>query len=173
MTEKNTLLIVDDYEFNRILLRDMFPNYDIIEAVNGFNALEEYQKHEAEICCIISDIMMPVMDGFGLLDWLDKNKVNQKIPVFIVSADTSDKALKKAYDLGATDIVAKPFNMNFVRKRIESMIELFRLREYVSTLDLGDDDDFGAGSDSSSGGMGEFVDPEDIAYDNDFSDTAD
>lgn len=175
MTVKNTLLIVDDYEFNRVMLCDMFPNYDIIEAENGFKAMEEYEKHKDEICCIISDIMMPVMDGFGLLDYLNKNKYNQKVPVFIISADTSSKALTKAFDLGAQDIIAKPFNINFVRKRIENTIELFRLREYVSTLDIDDDcfDNVSAADSGSTGGMGEFVDPEDIAYDNDFSDTAD
>ncbi len=142
MTEKNTLLIVDDYEFNRIMLSDMFPNYNIIEAENGFKAIEEYEKHKDEICGVLSDIMMPVLDGFGLLDYFNKNKYNQKVPVFIISADTSNKALTKAYELGAQDIIAKPFNINFVRKRIENLIELYKLREYVASLAKDDDSDF-------------------------------
>lgn len=139
MTEKNTLLIVDDYEFNRLMLCDMFPNYNIIEAENGFKAIEEYEKHKDEICAVLSDIMMPVLDGFGLLDYFFKNKYVYKAPVFIISAGTSNKALTKAYDYGAEDVIAKPFNINFVRKRIENIIELYRLREIVNAQT--DDDD--------------------------------
>lgn len=156
MTEKNTLLIVDDYEFNRIMLCDMFPNYNIIEAENGFKAIEEYEKHKDEICGVLSDIMMPVLDGFGLLDYFFKNKYNLKVPVFIISADTSNKALTKAYELGAQDIIAKPFNINFVRKRIENIIELYRLREYVESLNTAEDDDFSDLLDESDEGDSDF-----------------
>ena len=131
MTEKNTILIVDDYEFNRLMLSDMFSDKNIIEAENGFKAIEEYEKHKDEICCVLSDIMLPVLDGFGLLDYFNKNKYVDVIPVFIISADTSAKALSRAFDMGAQDVISKPFNVNFVKKRINNTIELFRLREIV------------------------------------------
>lgn len=140
MAEKNTILIVDDYEFNRLMLSDMFSDKNIIEAENGFKAIEEYEKHKDEICCVLSDIMMPVLDGFGLLDYFYKNKYVEVVPVFIISADTSTKSLTKAYDLGAEDVISKPFNINFVKKRINNMIELYRLREIVYNSD---DDDLG------------------------------
>lgn len=128
---KNTILIVDDYEFNRLVLCDMFSDMDIIEAENGFRAIEEYEKHKDEICCVLSDIMMPVLDGLEMLDYFFKNKYVDKVPVFIISADTSTKALTRAFNLGAEDIIAKPFNINFTRKHILNAIELFRLREAV------------------------------------------
>lgn len=140
MAEKNTILIVDDYEFNRLMLSDMFSDKTIIEAENGFKAIEEYEKHKDEICCVLSDIMMPVLDGFGLLDYFNKNKYVEVVPVFIISADTSTKSLTKAYDLGAEDVISKPFNINFVKKRINNTIELYRLREIVYNSD---DDDLG------------------------------
>ena len=140
MAEKNTILIVDDYEFNRLMLSDMFSDKNIIEAENGFKAIEEYEKHKDEICCVLSDIMMPVMDGFGLLDYFHKNRYVVVLPVFIISADTSTKSLTKAFDLGAEDVISKPFNINFVKKRINNMIELYRLREIVYNSDA---DDFG------------------------------
>lgn len=140
MAEKNTILIVDDYEFNRLMLSDMFSDKTIIEAENGFKAIEEYEKHKDEICCVLSDIMMPVLDGFGLLDYFYKNKYVEVVPVFIISADTSTKSLTKAYDLGAEDVISKPFNINFVKKRINNTIELYRLREIVYNSD---DDDLG------------------------------
>lgn len=140
MAEKNTILIVDDYEVNRLMLSDMFSDKNIIEAENGFKAIEEYEKHKDEICCVLSDIMMPVMDGFGLLDYFHKNRYVEVVPVFIISADTSTKSLTKAFDLGAEDVISKPFNINFVKKRINNMIELYRLREIVYNSDA---DDFG------------------------------
>lgn len=140
MAEKNTILIVDDYEFNRLMLSDMFSDKNIIEAESGFKAIEEYEKHKDEICCVLSDIMMPVMDGFGLLDYFHKNRYVEVVPVFIISADTSTKSLTKAFDLGAEDVISKPFNINFVKKRINNMIELYRLREIVYNSDA---DDFG------------------------------
>lgn len=139
MAEKNTILIVDDYEFNRLMLSDMFSDKTIIEAENGFKAIEEYEKHKDEICCVLSDIMMPVLDGFGLLDYFFKNRYVETVPVFIISADTSTKSMTKAYDLGAEDIISKPFNINFVKKRINNIIELYKLREIVYK-DGGDED---------------------------------
>lgn len=142
MAEKNTILIVDDYEFNRLMLSDMFSDKNIIEAENGFKAIEEFEKHKDEICCVLSDIMMPVLDGFGVLDYFHKNRYFETVPVFIISADTSTKSLTKAYDLGAEDVISKPFNINFVRKRINNTIELFKLREIVykdNDDDLGDE----------------------------------
>lgn len=141
MTEKNTMLIVDDYEFNRLMLSDMFSDKNIIEAENGFKAIEEYEKHKDEICCVLSDIMMPVLDGFGLLDYFNKNKYVEVVPVFIISADTSAKALTRAFDMGAQDVISKPFNVNFVKKRINNTIELFRLREIVYNDDSDEDMD--------------------------------
>lgn len=141
MTEKNTILIVDDYEFNRLMLSDMFSDKNIIEAENGFKAIEEYEKHKDEICCVLSDIMMPVLDGFGLLDYFNKNKYVEVVPVFIISADTSAKALSRAFDMGAQDVISKPFNVNFVKKRINNTIELFRLREIVYNDDSDEDMD--------------------------------
>ncbi len=138
--EKNTILIVDDFEFNRAILRDLFPDYNIMEAENGFKGIEEYEKHKDEICAVLSDLMMPVMDGFGLLDYFHKNKYSEKVPVFIISADSSNKALAKAYDMGAQDMISKPFNVKFVHRRIQNIIELFRLREIVNNTE--DDEEF-------------------------------
>lgn len=131
---KNTILIVDDYEFNRLMLSDMFTDMDIIEAENGFSAIEEYEKHKDDICCVLTDIMMPVMDGFGLLDYFSKNKYTNTVPVFVISADPSSKVLQRAFSLGAEDVINKPYNINFTKKRILECIELHRLREKLAEL---------------------------------------
>ena len=87
-----------------------------------------------KLCAVLLDIMMPVMDGFGVLEYLADNKYIDDIPVFIISADTSDKSLSRAYDLGAADVIAKPFNIRFVRRRINNIIELYDQRRYLSML---------------------------------------
>lgn len=134
MQERNTLLIVDDFEFNRLMLGDTFSEYAIVEAENGERAIAEFEQHKDEICALLLDIMMPVMDGFGVLEYLVNNNYIDDIPVFIISADTSDKSLSRAYDLGAADVIAKPFNIRFVRRRINNIIELYNQRRYLRSV---------------------------------------
>lgn len=134
MVQKNTLLIVDDFEFNRLMLSDTFSDRNVIEAENGKRAIEEFELHKDELCAVLLDIMMPVMDGFGVLEYLVKNNYIDDIPVFIISADTSDKSLSRAYDLGAADVIAKPFNIRFVRRRINNIIELYNQRRHLRSV---------------------------------------
>ncbi len=134
MKERNTLLIVDDFEFNRLMLSDTFSDRNIIEADNGERAIEEFEKHKDELCAVLLDIMMPVMDGFGVLEYFVENKYIDEIPVFIISADTSDKSLSRAYDLGAADVISKPFNIRFVRRRINNIIELYNQRRDLRSV---------------------------------------
>ena len=89
MEERNTLLIVDDFEFNRLMLSDTFSDRRVVEAENGKRAIEEFEKNKDKLCAVLLDIMMPVMDGFGVLEYLVDNKYIDDIPVFIISADTS------------------------------------------------------------------------------------
>lgn len=129
--ERNTLLIVDDFEFNRAVLCDAFSERNIIQAENGFKAIEEFEKHKEEICAVLTDLVMPVLDGFGLLDYMQKNGYLKEVPVFVFTADSSQKSLNRAYELEAEDIINKPFNIKFVKKRIDNIIELYRLRKQI------------------------------------------
>lgn len=135
MTEKNTLLIVDDYDFNRRLLREIFPEYEVIEAENGLEAINKYETHKDEICAVLSDIMMPVLDGFGMLEYFSSHKYTDNVPVFMISADNSSKSLKKAFALGAQNVINKSVNHNFLKKQIEDIIELYRLRKMLTDSD--------------------------------------
>lgn len=134
MADRNKLLIVDDFEFNRLMLSDTFSDRAVIEAENGQRAIEEFELHKDELCAVLLDIMMPVMDGFGVLEYLVDKKYIDDIPVFIISADTSDKSLSRAYDLGAADVIAKPFNIRFVRRRINNIIELYDQRRHLRSV---------------------------------------
>ena len=120
MEERNTLLIVDDFEFNRLMLSDTFSDRRVVEAENGKRAIEEFEKNKDKLCAVLLDIMMPVMDGFGVLEYLVDNKYIDDIPVFIISADTSDKSLSRAYDLGA---VALFICYKFTKERVVATAE--------------------------------------------------
>ncbi len=130
--EKNTILIVDDFEFNRELLRELFPDREILEAANGSSAIEQYEQHKDEICAVLTDIMMPQSDGFALLEYFNKNHYMDDVPVFVISADTSTNANTKAFRLGAEAMITKPFNTNFLQKHIEHIMELYELRRRSS-----------------------------------------
>ena len=142
MSERNTILIVDDYEFNRLLLSEMFPERDIIEVENGAQDIKEYEKHKDEICAVLTDIMMPIVDGLTFLEFFNKSRYIEDVPVFVISADSSNKVITKAYQLGAEDVITKPFNVNFVKKQINHIIELFELRRIVKRYSSQDFDEF-------------------------------
>lgn len=139
---KNTILIVDDFDFNRELLRELFPDREIIEAANGSSAIEQYELHKDEICVVLTDIMMPQSDGFALLEYFNRKRYMDDVPVFVISADTSTAANTKAFRLGAEAMITKPFNTNFLQKHIEHILELYALRRQMNdnTAALSDDD---------------------------------
>lgn len=128
---KNTILIVDDFEFNRELLRELFPDRDILEASNGSAAIEQYEQNKDKICAVLTDIMMPQSDGFALLEYFNRKHYMDDVPVFVISADTSTAANMKAFRLGAEAMITKPFSTEFLQKHIEHIMELYELRRSI------------------------------------------
>lgn len=123
---KKEILIVDDSEINRNMLRLMLEDdYDVIEAENGAEALSIIEKDDHIFRLVLLDLVMPVMDGFDFLKELQSRKLQQQLPVIIISADTSAESLDKAYALGAVDFFTKPFNPNIVSHRVNNVITLY------------------------------------------------
>ena len=118
---KRKILIVDDSEINRSLLSDEF---DIIEAENGMEAAAILHNQEHEISVMLLDIVMPVMDGFELLEVMNKNGWIKSVPVIIISAETVPSYMDKAYDLGVLDYISRPFDERVVQRRVTSTIML-------------------------------------------------
>lgn len=122
---KRKILIVDDSEINRSLLSDMLSNeFDIIEAENGMEAAAILHNQEHEISVMLLDIVMPVMDGFELLEVMNKNGWIKSVPVIIISAETVPSYMDKAYDLGVLDYISRPFDERVVQRRVTSTIML-------------------------------------------------
>ena len=131
---KRKILIVDDSEINRSLLSDMLSNeFDIIEAENGMEAAAILHNQEHEISVMLLDIVMPVMDGFELLEVMNKNGWIKSVPVIIISAETVPSYMDKAYDLGVLDYISRPFDERVVQRRVTSTIMLAAKTERIST----------------------------------------
>ncbi len=125
---KNSILIVDDQEINRELLAELFKDeYNVIEATDGQQALDIINEDNS-IIAIMLDLIMPVMDGMSVLSELNRTGKIYHIPVFIITAVDNMQMLTGAYNLGAVDIITKPFRMCFIKARIGNIIELYRHR---------------------------------------------
>lgn len=125
---KNSILVVDDQEINRVLLAELFKDeFNIIEAENGQQALSIINEDNS-IIAVMLDLIMPVMDGMSVLTELNRSGKIYHIPVFIITAADNMQMLTSAYNLGAVDIISKPFRMCFIKARIGNIIELYRHR---------------------------------------------
>lgn len=122
---KQKILIADDSEMNRELLAAILEEeYDIIQANDGVQAVDCLQRHVEEISLLLLDIVMPHMDGFEVLSYMNKEHWIDSIPVVIISSENSPIYIKRGYDLGATDFIEKPFDANMVLRRSANAILL-------------------------------------------------
>lgn len=122
---KQKILIADDSEMNRELLAAILEEeYDIIQANDGVQAVDCLQRHAEEISLLLLDIVMPHMDGFEVLSYMNKEHWIDAIPVVIISSENSPIYIKRGYDLGATDFIEKPFDANMVLRRSANAILL-------------------------------------------------
>ena len=130
----NTILIVDDVEINRLVLAEAFrKEYRIIEAEGGRQAIEIINS-SSPISAIFLDLMMPDINGLDVLREMNKSGMIKRIPVFIVTAADTDTMLLDAYDLGAVDVIRKPFMLNFLKCRVDNIVELYRHRDNLEAL---------------------------------------
>ena len=122
---KQKILIADDSEMNRELLTAILEEeYDIIQAKDGVQAVGCLQKHAEEISLLLLDIVMPKMDGFEVLSYMNKEHWIEAIPVVIISSENSPVYIQRGYDLGVTDFIGKPFDANMVLRRSANAILL-------------------------------------------------
>ena len=131
--EKKDILIVDDMEINRAILSQIFADRNqILEGENGLEAVQILEERREHIAAVLLDILMPVMDGFQVMEKMKDMGLMEKIPVFLITADSSEESMRRGYQLGAMDIIEKPIVPYFVRRRVESIMELFAARERLS-----------------------------------------
>ena len=134
---KRQILIVDDSERNRSLLSEVLQSdYRILEAPDSEKGLELLQEHLGDIALVLLDINIPVKDGFSVLQNMTRNHAIEDIPVIMISSDDSDAAIRRSYELGASDYVTRPFDARIVYRRVTNTIKLYakqrRLVQMVS-----------------------------------------
>ena len=123
---KQKILIADDSEMNRSILADMLEDeYEIMEVENGVQAVAAIEKYGVDLSLLLLDIVMPEMDGFGVLMVMNEHKWIEDLPVIMISAENSPVYIDRAYEMGATDFIVRPFNEMVVRRRVVNTILLY------------------------------------------------
>lgn len=129
---RNIALIIDDMELNREILSDIISDrFNVVEAENGQEAIEKIEEFRDSISIIFLDLIMPVKDGFAVLEYMNKDKLTDKIPVFIISGENSQESEKRCLDYGVSDFIPKPFNPNLLQIRVSNALERFSYRDLL------------------------------------------
>ena len=135
VSEKQKILIVDDSEMNRSILADMLGDeYEILEAENGNEGVAMLQKRGEEISLVLLDIVMPELDGFGVLNVMNKNRWIEDIPVIMISAESGSTHVERAFDLGVTDFISRPFDALIVRRRVVNTVLLYAKQKKLVSM---------------------------------------
>ena len=137
LQNKSQILLVDDSNMNRMMLKEILGgDYSILEAENGQECLEKMQAEAGNIALVLLDINMPGMDGFEVLKAMNANHTIEDTPVIMISSEDSDAAIRRSYELGASDYVNRPFDARIVYRRVTNTIKLYakqrRLVQMVS-----------------------------------------
>lgn len=123
---KPRILIVDDSEFNRAILKEILEEtYEIIEADGGKEALHKIDEYGMEISLVLLDIIMPEKDGFEVLKYMEEESLISDIPVIIISSEDSANYIRRAYEMGVSDCINRPFDANIVYQRVSNTVKLY------------------------------------------------
>ena len=135
MSKKKKILVVDDNEMNRELLTEILKyEYEIEYAVDGEAAVFMLNKRIDEFDLMLLDIVMPKMDGFDVLQHMNKYNWIKKLPVVLISVEYSPAHIDRAFELGAFDFVNRPFDVAVVKRRVKNAISSARLADDESEL---------------------------------------
>lgn len=136
--EKSTIMIVDDDKMTCSLIKKIFDkDYEVVIKNNGEEAIEYLSNSgSVNISCIFLDLLMPVLDGFSVLDYLNSRNYLNKLPVIIISGNYDKDTRRRAYGYQIADMLEKPFNVQVVRHRIENLINLYRSSNSLNDMML-------------------------------------
>ena len=123
---KPRILIVDDSEFNRAILKEILEEtYEFIEADGGKEALHKIDEYGMKISLVLLDIIMPEKDGFEVLKYMEEERLISDIPVIIISSEDSANYIRRAYEMGVSDYINRPFDANIVYQRVSNTVKLY------------------------------------------------
>lgn len=134
-THKYKILIVDDSEMNREILSSILGDeFDILEAADGKECISVIRKYGRDIALVLLDIVMPEMDGFEVLEFMNKHEWIDDIPVIMISREDSAASVKKAYEMGVSDYINRPFDVEVVHRRVFNTIKLYAKQRRLIAL---------------------------------------
>lgn len=133
MDKNGKILIVDDSKFNREILSEILNQYTVIEVKNGYEALE-YMKADKNIALVLLDLVMPEMDGFEVLKYMNQNHLIDEIAVMIISINKDDQSIEKAYELGISGYITRPFSSAVVLKKVNNIISHYKRQKKLTTI---------------------------------------
>lgn len=134
-THKYKILIVDDSEMNREILSSILGDeFDILEAADGKECISVIRKYGRDIALVLLDIVMPEMDGFEVLEFMNKHEWIDDIPVIMILSEDSAASVKKAYEMGVSDYINRPFDVEVVHRRVFNTIKLYAKQRRLIAL---------------------------------------
>ena len=120
---------------NRAILSEILQqDYRILEAANGEEALERLNQYSGDIALVLLDLIMPGMDGFAVLDFMTRNHTIEDVPVIMISSEDSEESIRRAYEMGASDYVNRPFDSKVVYRRVYNTIKLYAKQRRLVSL---------------------------------------
>lgn len=129
------ILIIDDSKMNRDLLSAILGDkYNISEAENGEDGIAQIRQRGTGIALVLLDIVMPVADGFAVLDYMTRNHWTDDIPVIMISSEASETAVRRAYEMGVSDYISRPFDAKVVLRRVNNTIKLYSKQKNLVKL---------------------------------------
>ena len=121
-----TVLIADDSKLQRVIVKENLKDiYDVAEASGGQECLDLVEHSAGKIDAVLLDIVMPEMDGFEVLEFMNKHEWIDDIPVIMISSEDSENYIRRAYEMGVTDYINRPFDANIVYQRVSNTVKLY------------------------------------------------
>ncbi len=122
-------LIVDDIRMNRQMLLEILQDeYEVLQAENGKQALQVLEEYHKEIAVVLLDLVMPEMDGYGVLTGMRERKWKDRIPVLVISSEEQVEAEEKCFQYGVSDFIRKPYHKQIVKTRVKNVVDLFQYK---------------------------------------------
>lgn len=132
---KPQILIIDDSEINRDLLAQMLEGeYQILQAEDGEHGIQMLEQHGREVSLVLLDIIMPGMDGFEVLSYINRRQWIEDIPVIMISGEHTETAIRHAYEFGAVDYINRPYDAKIVYQRVTNTIKLYAKQRRLISL---------------------------------------
>lgn len=132
---KPTVLIIDDSQMNReILTAILKKEFNVIEVPNGEEGIRILAQYGVGISCVLLDIMMPGVDGFGVLTYMADNRLIDDIPVITITGDSSEETIRRAYEMGVSDYISRPFDSKVVFRRVSNVVKLYAKQKRLLSI---------------------------------------